>query len=154
MNLARGCNDATGRGAKILKPDPIGLCFSMPLAFTLKSMTIHQNQTVLTRGTPLDKARLAMIMVHGRGASAEDILSLSAGLPQDGVAYLAPQAADHIWYPNRFLAPVASNEPYLSSALDTLDALVKRIVAQGLATEKILLLGFSQGASLMLEYVA
>lgn len=117
-------------------------------------MTIHQNQPVLTRGTPLDKARLAMIMVHGRGARAEDILSLSAELPQDGVAYLAPQAADGVWYPNRFLAPVATNEPYLSSALDTLDALVKRVNAQGIGNERVLLLGFSQGASLMLEYVA
>ena len=105
-------------------------------------------------GTPLDKAHVAMIMVHGRGASAEDILSVANEWPQDGVAFIAPQAAGGTWYPNRFIAPVASNEPYLSSALDTLDALVKHINAQGIATEKIVLLGFSQGACLALEYAA
>ena len=117
-------------------------------------MTIHQNQPVLMHGTPLDKAHVAMIMVHGRGASAEDILSVANEWPQDGVAFIAPQAAGGTWYPNRFIAPVASNEPYLSSALDTLDALVKHINAQGIATEKIVLLGFSQGACLALEYAA
>jgi len=116
--------------------------------------TIHQNQPVLMRGVPLDKARIAMIMVHGRGVSAEDILSLASELPQDDVAFIAPQAAGNVWYSNRFLAPVASNEPHLSSALDTLDALVNRINAQGVPSERIMLLGFSQGACLSLEFVA
>lgn len=106
------------------------------------------------RGVSLDKARVAMVMVHGRGASAQDILSMSLELPQDGVAFVAPQAAGTVWYPNRFLAPVASNEPYLTSALDTLDALVRFINTQGIPNERIILLGFSQGASLTLEYAA
>lgn len=116
--------------------------------------TIHQDQPMQVRGVSLDKARVAMIMVHGRGASAQDILSMSLELPQDGVAFVAPQAAGNVWYPNRFLAPVASNEPYLTSALDTLDALVRFINTQGIPNERIILLGFSQGASLTLEYAA
>jgi predicted esterase len=109
---------------------------------------------VLTRGAPLDKAHAAMIMLHGRGASAEDILSLAGELPQHGVAFLAPQAAGGTWYPNRFVMPVATNEPYLSSALETVSDLVAQINAQGIPNERILLLGFSQGACLALEYAA
>ena len=72
----------------------------------------HQAQPVRTAGEPLDQAKAALLMVHGRGARAEDILSLVDQLAQPGFAYLAPQAADNTWYPNRFLDPVSSNEPW------------------------------------------
>jgi predicted esterase len=94
-----------------------------------------------------------MLVVHGRGARAEDILSLADQFAQPGFAYLAPQAAENTWFPNRFTAPIASNEPWLSSAL----ALVRDVFNQTIQTirpERIMLLGFSQGACLTLEYAA
>lgn len=114
----------------------------------------HAGAAVLTAGAPLAGARAAMIMVHGRGASARDILSLRQLWRGEGIAYLAPQAAGHTWYPQRFTAPLAANEPWLSSALATLDGLVAQIVAAGVPHERIALLGFSQGACLALEYAA
>ena len=93
-----------------------------------------------------------MLMVHGRGASAEDILSLTGELALPGFAYLAPQAAENSWYPNRFLAPLASNEPWLSSALALVDDAFAQIGAAGIPPERTMLLGFSQGACLALEY--
>jgi predicted esterase len=122
----------------------------------MKTMTdvIHQNQPIHAAGAPLDRARAAAILLHGRGASAEDILSLAAELPQLDVAFLAPQAAGNTWYPNRFIAPAASNEPHLSSALATIDALMREVDAHGISSERVLLLGFSQGACLALEYAA
>lgn len=118
------------------------------------SNAIHQDQPVRANGAPLDRARAAVIMLHGRGASAEDILSLAAAMPGLDVAYLAPQAAGHTWYPNRFIAPAASNEPHLSSALATIDGLVRDLATRGVPGERVALLGFSQGACLALEYVA
>jgi predicted esterase len=115
---------------------------------------IHQSQPVLTRGAALNGAQAAVILLHGRGASAHDILSLADELPQQGVAFLAPQAAGHSWYPNRFIAPVSTNEPHLSSALAAIDALVHKINGNGVPSERIALLGFSQGACLALEYAA
>lgn len=114
--------------------------------------TIHEDQQLLTRGAPLDEAAVAMIMVHGRGATARDILSLSDNFQSQDVAYLAPQAAHNTWYPYSFLAPITQNEPFLSSALATLEGLVQRIEAAGIAADKTLLLGFSQGACLATEY--
>jgi predicted esterase len=114
----------------------------------------HQDQPVRTAGEPLDRARAAMIMMHGRGASAEDILSLSTELDQPGFAFLAPQAAGNTWYPNRFLAPLESNEPWLSSALAVITGLLARTAAAGIPPERTILLGFSQGACLALEYAA
>jgi phospholipase/carboxylesterase len=114
----------------------------------------HQGQPVLAAGEPLANARAALVMIHGRGASAEDILSFSRELAQLGFAYLAPQAAGNTWYPNSFLAPIASNEPELSSALSLLDAVVAHVAAAGIPTERTMLLGFSQGACLTLEYAA
>jgi predicted esterase len=95
-----------------------------------------------------------MLMVHGRGARAEDILSLAAEFAQPGFAYLAPQAADNTWYPNRFIAPIPSNEPWLSSALGFLGSVFDHIVQNGILPERIMILGFSQGACLALEYAA
>ena len=114
----------------------------------------HQGQPVRTAGEPLDQAKAAMIMVHGRGARAEDILSLVDELAQPGFAHLAPQAADNTWYPNRFTAPISSNEPWLSSALAFISDVFNQIIQKGIRPERIMLLGFSQGACLTLEYVA
>ena len=114
----------------------------------------HQGQPVLTAGEPLDKAKAAMIMVHGRGASAEDILSLTPELNQPGFAYLAPQAAGYAWYPNSFLAPIASNEPGLSSGLAVIASLLEKLAEVGIPPERTILLGFSQGACLSLEFAA
>jgi phospholipase/carboxylesterase len=94
-----------------------------------------------------------MILVHGRGASAEDIMTLGAELMHPGVAYLAPQAAGNAWYPHPFTAPMESNEPYLSSALEVVGSLLASI-EKSVPTERIILLGFSQGACLTLEFAA
>ncbi|HEX6547878.1 MAG TPA: alpha/beta hydrolase [Candidatus Dormibacteraeota bacterium] len=115
---------------------------------------IHQGQRVLAAGVPLAKARGAVIMVHGRGASAEDILTLAELLPQAGLAFLAPQAAGHTWYPNSFLAPIESNEPWLSSALTALAGLCQEVETNGPGLRHSALLGFSQGACLTLEFFA
>lgn len=115
---------------------------------------LHQGQPVLTTGVPLDKAGAAMILVHGRGADARSILELAAEFDQPAMAYLAPQAAGFTWYPNRFLAPIASNEPYLSSALQAVGDVLRQVEQAGIPAEKTVLLGFSQGACLALEYAA
>lgn len=95
-----------------------------------------------------------MVMVHGRGATADSILTLADALNQDGFAYLAPQAAGGTWYPNSFLAPITSNEPWLSSALAAVANVCDRVTASGLPPERTILLGFSQGACLVLEFAA
>jgi predicted esterase len=107
-----------------------------------------------TAGLPLLEARCAMVLVHGRGASAEDILTLVEQLDQGGFAYLAPQAAGSGWYPQSFRAPLADNEPWLSSALAAVGDVVETIGRAGIPPDRILLLGFSQGACLVLDYVA
>lgn len=112
----------------------------------------HQGQTVRMAGAPLDKAQAAMLMLHGRGASAEDILTLAKEFDQPGFAYLAPQATGNTWYPNRFLAPLEQNEPWLSSALSFVESVFTEIINAGIPPERVMLLGFSQGACLTLEY--
>ncbi len=114
----------------------------------------HQGQPVLTAGEPLERAKAAMIMIHGRGASPEDILSLAGEVNQPGFAYLAPQAAAYTWYPNSFLAPIASNEPGISSGLAVISTLFERLNAAGIGPERTILLGFSQGACLSLEFAS
>lgn len=109
---------------------------------------------VITAGVPFDKAKKALIMIHGRGANAEDILSLAKYLDIKDFALVAPQATSNTWYPYSFVAPVAQNEPWLSSALKVINEVVKDINKQGIANENIYFLGFSQGACLSLEYVA
>jgi predicted esterase len=115
---------------------------------------LHQDQPILTSGAPLNQARAAMIMIHGRGASADSILALSHEFDAEGLAYLAPQAANNTWYPYRFIEPIERNEPWLSSALQVIDDLSARVVAAGIPTGRLVLLGFSQGACLVLEYAA
>jgi phospholipase/carboxylesterase len=111
-------------------------------------------QPVLFMGEPLGQARAAMVMVHGRGATAEDILELAVELNRTGFAYLAPQAANNSWYPQSFLAPIASNEPWLSSSLARLSTVLQRVEEGGIPRERTILLGFSQGACLALEFAA
>jgi predicted esterase len=113
----------------------------------------HAGQPVHAIGAPLTEADAAMVLVHGRGASAEDILTLVDDLDQGGFAYLAPQAAGSTWYPESFRAPLEENEPWLSSALTALGDVVATIEAAGITADRILLLGFSQGACLTLEFV-
>jgi predicted esterase len=114
----------------------------------------HQDQPLLVRGAALDRARAAMVLVHGRGDSAAGIMTLAQELAQPDIAYLAPQAAGGQWYPNRFIAPLTSNEPGLSSGLQAIgDALAKAADA-GIPPERVILLGFSQGACLALEFAA
>lgn len=117
-------------------------------------MMPHQDQPVLAAGAPLEQAQAAMILMHGRGASAAGILGLANELAQDGLAYLAPQASGNTWYPYRFLEPLPRNEPWLTSALSVIDDLVARIAAAGVPSERTVLLGFSQGACLALEFAA
>ena len=114
----------------------------------------HQGQPIRMAGEPISRAQAALLMVHGRGASAEDILSLANELDQPGFAYLAPQAAENTWYPNRFLVPLAENEPWLSSALGFVADVFDEIIDAGIRPERIMLLGFSQGACLTLEFAA
>jgi phospholipase/carboxylesterase len=114
----------------------------------------HEGQPLLTAGEPLDRATAAMVMAHGRGAAAEDILELATELRQTGFAYLAPQAAQHSWYPNSFLAPIPSNEPGLSSGLAVIASILAQLVEAGIPAERTILLGFSQGACLSLEFAA
>lgn len=114
----------------------------------------HRNQPVVAKGRPLASAKAAVILVHGRGASAEDILSLADELDQPELAYLAPQAAGHTWYPYSFLAPIAQNQPWLNSALGLLGRVVERAVEAGIPRHRVALLGFSQGACLAAEFVA
>jgi len=114
----------------------------------------HQGQPVLRAGLPLEEAGTAMILIHGRGASAYDIMSLGSLLEHPQMAYLAPEAANNAWYPYSFLAPLEQNEPYLSSALQVVAGLVAQAEEAGLPPEKIILVGFSQGACLASEFVA
>jgi phospholipase/carboxylesterase len=109
---------------------------------------------IVRAGAPIGAARAAVVLVHGRGASAEGMLSLADALAARDVAYVAPQASGHSWYPYSFLAPIAQNEPYLTNALNTISGVVGELGAQGVADERIVLLGFSQGACLALEYAA
>lgn len=115
---------------------------------------VHQGQPVARAGAALADAEAAMIMVHGRGGMAAQILQLVDLFAVHGFAYLAPQAAGMSWYPNRFIAPRASNEPHLSSALQAVGDAVAQAEAAGIARDKIMLLGFSQGACLAGEYAA
>ena len=114
----------------------------------------HAADVVLQAGAPLETADLAMVLLHGRGGSAEDILELGSALHLPNVAYVAPQAAGHTWYPLSFLAPRNANEPYLSSALVKIESVVHNLEQSGLGRERIVVAGFSQGACLATEFVA
>jgi phospholipase/carboxylesterase len=115
-------------------------------------MQPHAGQRVAHAGAPLDRARAAMIMVHGRNAGPQNILELSDVLDRPDFAYLGPAAAGGTWYPNSFMAPRAQNEPGISSELFVIESLVTGLIAQGFTPERIMLLGFSQGACLTSEF--
>ncbi len=104
-------------------------------------------------GAPLHAARVVLILLHGRGASADDILTLHDLLDAPGLAVIAPQAAGAAWYPERFIAPIQANEPYLSSALRRIEEVTAEIRAAGIPSARIVLGGFSQGACLACEFV-
>lgn len=114
---------------------------------------MHSKQVVIA-GKPLSEASSALIMIHGRGGDAADILSLSSYFPVQDFALLAPQATNNTWYPYSFMAPVSENEPWLSSAIKVVDEVVNDVVNTGILHRDIYLLGFSQGACLTLEYSA
>lgn len=114
----------------------------------------QQHEAIVKAGPPLGEAKKAIIMVHGRGADAADILSLAPYLELGGFALLAPQASGYAWYPFSFLAPVQRNEPGLSNGLALLRRAVDEAQAAGIAAENIYLLGFSQGACLSAEFAA
>ncbi len=115
---------------------------------------LHETKGTARFGSPLSQALSAVILVHGRGSSPHDIAGLADVIPGASLAFLAPAATGGTWYPQRFLAPLERNEPWLSSALDVIDQLVTEVLAAGIASEKIGLAGFSQGACLVLEYAS
>jgi predicted esterase len=115
---------------------------------------VHEGGRLVVAGEELGQARGAVVLVHGRGGSAEDLLALAREWRTDGLALLAPQAHGNTWYPYSFLAPLAQNEPALSSALATVGAVLARVAGAGIPAERTVLLGFSQGACLALEYAA
>jgi len=107
---------------------------------------------IRTGGVELERAQRALILLHGRGAPAEDILGLASHLSVNDFALLAPQAANYTWYPYSFLAPVEQNEPWLSSAIELLAKLVDDINKAGIPDDRIYFTGFSQGACVALEF--
>ncbi len=109
---------------------------------------------VLRAGEDLARADAAVVLIHGRGATAEGMLGLSLEFGVPGIAYAAPQAPGMTWYPHAFLAPLAANEPKLSQSLAIVDEVVADAVAKGVPHERIVLAGFSQGACLAVEYAA
>src|SRR6476619_621242 len=114
----------------------------------------HALQPLLRAGPPPEQAEATVVLLHGRGASAESMLSLYGQLILPTIAALAPQAAGSTWYPHSFLAPIEANEPFLNSALRRIDGIVADVIAKGVPARKIALLGFSQGACLTTECVA
>ncbi|TDL78148.1 phospholipase [Palleronia sediminis] len=114
----------------------------------------HGGQRLVMAGASLDRARLAMVMVHGRGGSPEDMVGLADHLGLPDVAVLAPEAAGRSWWPASFLAPIDANEPGLGSGIGVVTALLDDLAAEGFGPERILLTGFSQGACLAVEAAA
>ncbi len=112
----------------------------------------HDGQPVVSQGAPLGEGRGVVIMVHGRGASPQNILDLVPALDRPDLTYLAPAAADHSWYPFSFLTEIAKNEPFLSSALTRIGSVVDDVLTRGVHYRQIVLLGFSQGACLAGEF--
>ena len=109
---------------------------------------------IIAAGVPLARADKAVILLQGRGATAADIFSLTDHFAQNDLAYVAPQAPGNSWYPHSFLAPLEDNEPALSEALATVGELIESLAKDGVAPERVVLLGFSQGGCLALEYAA
>jgi predicted esterase len=115
---------------------------------------IHQGQPIINFGADIEDADLVVILLHGRGATAESILPIARELQMDGVNFRVPQAAQNRWYPNTAFGPLEANEPDLSSALGIVDTLVNEAREKGFSDQQIAFGGFSQGACLASEYVA
>ena len=113
---------------------------------------LHEKANTMTAGTPLDQAERVIFMLHGRGGTARDILSLAQHLDSGSAHLIAPQATNNSWYPHSFLVDVSENEPWLSSALDLLKTMTEEVLSRGKRLDQVYVLGFSQGASLTLEY--
>lgn len=118
------------------------------------AQSLHQGQQVLTVGPSGERARAAMILLHGRGATAASILQLAQMLPHPDLVYLAPQAAGDTWYPHSFMVPIERNEPWLTSALAIVGDVVQQLEDSGIPADKVILSGFSQGACLAAEFAA
>jgi predicted esterase len=114
---------------------------------------IHENQSLVQSGTPLETAKAVMILLHGRGDNAQGIMGLSQEFERSDMAFIAPQAANNTWYPFRFIEPTSSNEPYLTSAVQTITNILQ-MTQKHVPLEHTFLLGFSQGACLALEVAA
>lgn len=114
----------------------------------------HSNQPLFYAGAAIKEANTAMVLIHGRGASAQGMLDLARVLQKEQMAYVAPQAANGSWYPYRFIAEISQNEPYLSSGLQLIADTLVQLDAAGIPAERVVLGGFSQGACLASEYVA
>ncbi len=112
----------------------------------------HEGQPLIARGEPLADSQAVVIMMHGRGGTASDILALAERIGSKGCTYLAPAAKDNIWYPYGFMESLADNEPFLSSALTVYDSLIHELLDKGFSKQHLILLGFSQGAGLTAEY--
>src|SRR5262249_23771904 len=117
-------------------------------------MTHNTTLSLARQGPAPSQARITIIAVHGRGAAAANILPIATDLALDDVAYVAPNAPGGTWYPYSFLSSLTKNEPQLTASLEILEAVVGVLHAEGLASERIGFLGFSQGACLALEFVA
>lgn len=113
---------------------------------------MHQKK-LITAGKDLKEARKVLVLLHGRGATAQDIITLGAELNVKDFALIAPQATDYTWYPYSFLAPIKQNEPWLTSAIEMLADVIADIKKAGISEENIYFAGFSQGACLTLEFV-
>ena len=109
----------------------------------------HAGQCVVRLGAPLESARAAVIMIHGRGATPSDILDLAPSMGHPDVAYLAPAATGGTWYPLSFMAPIEQNEPGIGSGISVIHALIDEVLVAGIPADHVVLLGFSQGACLV-----
>ncbi len=116
--------------------------------------SLHRVENTLVAGASREHARAAAILVHGRGATPESMLPLAQAFGRDDIRYLAPRASGNTWYPNSFLAPIEANEPWLSSALALIGALVAKLEGEGFDASKVAVIGFSQGACLATEFAA
>jgi predicted esterase len=130
--------------------------FSATTSYADRGMPLdpHASQPVISAGPAPQDTAATLILLHGRGASAESILTLHEELGLPALAALAPQAAGHSWYPHSFLAPLESNQPYLDSALSKIASIVADLIERDVAAERIAIMGFSQGACLTTEFVA
>ena len=115
----------------------------------------HQQMPLVETGAPFEEAKIAIIMIHGRGASAESILGIANEIEaREKIVFLAPKAQNHTWYPYSFLSPLEQNQPHLNSAIQSIYNAIQHAVNNGIAHHRIILLGFSQGACLASEFAA